>query len=162
MATVLPLARPRSEVRAFSDRVRLRTESPIQFIDVTDLVAERVRRTRVIEGLVCVQVQHTTAAVLVNEDEPLLIEDMTKALERVAPSGASYAHDDLGRRGPETPPCERRNGHAHCKAMALPVSATLNIAGGRLQLGRWQRILLVELDGPQPRTLSLSILGGCA
>jgi secondary thiamine-phosphate synthase enzyme len=56
-------------------------------------------------------------------------------------------------------PDERSNGHAHCRALLLGVSATLNIVDGRLLLGRWQRVFFVELDGPRERAISAVVLG---
>jgi thiamine phosphate synthase YjbQ (UPF0047 family) len=54
---------------------------------------------------------------------------------------------------------ERPNGHAHCRALLLPPSACLNVADGRLLLGQWQRVFLVELDGPREREISALLLG---
>jgi thiamine phosphate synthase YjbQ (UPF0047 family) len=56
-------------------------------------------------------------------------------------------------------PNEPRNGHAHAKALLLRTAETLNVAHGRLQLGRWQRVLLIELDGPREREVSLLAMG---
>lgn len=147
-----------SSLKVCSDLVRLRTERRVQFIDVTELVAERVRRSGTWQGIVCVQTRHTTTAVVVNENEPLLLEDMTRALERLAPRDLRYGHNDLRLRG-DVPQDEAENGDAHCKAMLLGASETLTIVGGRAQLGEWQRLFLVELDGPRPRTLSIVVMG---
>lgn len=142
----------------FRDLVGLRTETKEQFIDLTALVAERVRRSGVRFGLASVQVCHTTAAVVVNEDEPLLRTDMRRLLERVAPEGVHYAHDDFSQR--ETlEPEERANGAAHCRSLVLGSTQTLQVTEGSLHLGRWQRVLLVELDGPRPREVSILVLG---
>jgi thiamine phosphate synthase YjbQ (UPF0047 family) len=73
------------------DVVRLRTEKPLQFVDLTALVAERVRRSGIRDGTITIQSRHTTAAVVVNENEPLLIEDFEDALERWAPQGAAQS-----------------------------------------------------------------------
>ena len=54
---------------------------------------------------------------------------------------------------------ERPNGHAHCRALLLPPSVCLNVTGGRLLLGRWQRVFFVELDGPREREISVLIFG---
>jgi secondary thiamine-phosphate synthase enzyme len=145
-------------LKAASDLVHLRTERPLQFIDITELVAERVRRSEIEHGLVCVQTLHTTAAVLLNENEPLLLEDLQRALERLVPGDLPYGHDDLARRA-DASAAERRNGHAHARALLLAPSATLTVVGGRLVLGRWQRVFLVELDGGRPRSLSILVLG---
>jgi secondary thiamine-phosphate synthase enzyme len=136
----------------------LRTEARVQFADLTPWLSEQVGRSEVAEGIACVQVQHTTAGIVVNEAEPLLAGDLRRLLERLAPAGLGYAHDDLARR-PEAPPDERLNGDAHCRAVLLGGSQTLPVAGGRLQLGQWQRVFLVELDGPRLRRVSLSVLG---
>jgi secondary thiamine-phosphate synthase enzyme len=141
------------------ERVEVRTERPFEIVDVTDLVAQRVRCAGLVIGIVTVQTAHTTTAILVNEHEPLLLEDLRRLLERLAPQGARYRHDDLDARRPRVASGERRNGHAHCRAMLLPSSATLNVRDGRIELGCWQRILLVELDGARKRTLSISVLG---
>jgi secondary thiamine-phosphate synthase enzyme len=145
-------------VRVCRDFVRLRTAMRRQFIDLTQLVAERVRRSGVREGMVAVQSRHTTAAVLVNENEPLLIQDFEDLLERWAPADARYRHNDPeAREG--APADERPNGHAHAQALLLGASVCLNVADGRLDLGEWQSVFLVELDGPRDRTLSVQVLG---
>jgi secondary thiamine-phosphate synthase enzyme len=143
----------------FSDAVTLRTQARRQFIDVTELVAERVRRSGIRDGLVLVQSHHTTAAVVVNENEPLLLGDFERLLERLCPSEGPYDHDDLARRL-DAAEEERPNGVSHCRCLLLGVAQTLHVAGGVLQIGRWQRLLLLELDGPRSRTLSIVVLGG--
>ncbi len=105
-----------------------------------------------------VQSLHTTAAIVVNENEPLLLQDLRAALERAAPRHLAYRHDDFSQRA-AVPPDEPANGHAHCQALFLRASETLGVAGGRLRLGRWQRVFLVELDGPRTRTAAVTVLG---
>ena len=84
--------------------------------------------------------------------------DFADALEAAAPAGWSYRHDSLARHVNRTPD-ERINGHSHCRALLLPTSVCLNVADGVLQLGRWQRVFFVELDGPRERELSVLITG---
>jgi secondary thiamine-phosphate synthase enzyme len=138
----------------------LRTERPLQIVDLTPQIAACVRDSGLGAGLASVQVLHTTAGLLLNEKEPLLFEDLERMLERVAPGDASYRHDEMALRMPPPPPDERRNGHAHCRAVLLQASLTLHVRAGALVLGRWQRLLLAELDGPQTRSLSVALLGG--
>jgi secondary thiamine-phosphate synthase enzyme len=145
-------------VRVCRDLVHLRTAKPLQFVDLTDLVAERVRRSGVAAGMVTVQSRHTTAAILVNENEPLLLQDLADLLERWAPLAGRYRHNDLAAR--EAPaPDEQPNGHAHARALLLGTSVCLNVADGRIDLGPWQSVFLVELDGPRKRTVSVQVLG---
>ena len=102
---------------------------------------------------------HTTAAILVNEHEPLLLDDLSRVLAGWAPAHARYSHDDFERRTANMTPDERPNGHAHARAMALQASTTLAVIGDEVQLGRWQRIFLVELDGPRSREVVVTTVG---
>lgn len=152
------------ETASFTRHVRftIATTRPTEFIDLTDRVSTVVAVGGLRSGLVNVQSLHTTAAIIVNEHEPLLLDDLAAALERMAPRGLAYAHDDPNRRTVNLSEPERSNGHAHCGAFFLPTSACLNVVRGTLQLGRWQRVFLVELDGPQDRHVSIGMLGeGC-
>lgn len=133
------------------------TDAPLALVDVTAEVDARVRAAGVVTGVIHVSSSHTTAGLVVNENEPLLLEDLVRALERLAPPGLVYAHDDIARRG--CPADEPRNGAAHCRALLLPSTQCLPVRGGRLALGRWQSLFLVELDGPRRRRLRLTVTG---
>jgi secondary thiamine-phosphate synthase enzyme len=142
-----------------SDTVQFRTEARVQFIDLTELVKERVRRSGVAHGLVNVHTKHTTTALVVNENEPLLLSDFKDLVERWAPRSAPYRHNDMQARGFQGALEERPNGHAHARALLLGMSASLNITDGEMNLGEFQRIFLVELDGVRTRSVSILILG---
>lgn len=135
------------------------TTRAVEFVDLTGRVAELVAESGLDCGLVSLQTRHTTTGLLVNELEPLLLEDLRETLERHARSTAEYRHDDMTRRTVNVVHDERRNGHAHCQALVLRASESLHVVGGRLQLGRWQRVLLAELDGGQKREVSVMIVG---
>jgi secondary thiamine-phosphate synthase enzyme len=150
---------PEPSLSFFHDDVELETDQHTQFVDVTSLVERQVRRSGVTHGLVNVQTRHTTTAVVVNENEPLLIEDLKRHLENWAPRDAVYRHNDLAARGLDHLPCERLNGHSHHRAIILGSSETLNVVDGRIRLGEWQRIFLVEMDGCQRRKLSITVIG---
>lgn len=141
--------------------IPLKTVRPVQFIDLTDDLRAAVRRLHLAWGIVNIQTRHTTTGILVNEHEPLLLTDMVGALDRYAPASADYRHDDMGARTVNLQPgaAERRNGHAHCQAALLRTSECLNVVNGALFLGRWQRVLFVELDGGQAREMSVMIVG---
>jgi secondary thiamine-phosphate synthase enzyme len=156
METVLEL---HPQLRWRHLQLRVTTERATQFIDLTDRLERLVADAAVRTGFVNVQTRHTTTAIVVNEHEPLLLADFEDLLERSASAARAYGHDDAERRRVNLTPDERVNGHAHCRALLLPTSACLNIVGGRLQLGRWQRVLFVELDGPRDRSVSTVIFG---
>jgi secondary thiamine-phosphate synthase enzyme len=146
-------------LRARHRRIQVETQRCLDFIDITDRVRKVVEESQVCDGLVNVQTRHTTTAILVGEHEPLLIEDLVKTLERLAPRHSDYRHDDFEVRTVNMCPDEEKNGHSHCKALFLRSSECLNIVGGRMDLGQWQRIFLIELDRPRSRTVSIVILG---
>ena len=139
--------------------IRIDTECPTQFVDLTSDLKAFVAASDVQSGLLNVQSLHTTAAIVLNEHEPLLLTDMAGLLERLAPVDAVYRHDNVTLRTVNCVLAEPPNGHSHCRALMLGSTAALNIVDGELQLGRWQRVFLVELDGPRTRDVSLLLLG---
>jgi secondary thiamine-phosphate synthase enzyme len=141
-----------------TERLEVPTARRLQFVDLTPEVEGCLRRSGVRSGLASVQTRHTTTAILINEDEPLLHGDLAALLDRLAPPGCDYAHNDLARRA-DPAADESRNGDAHCKAVALGASETIAVVEGALQLGRWQRVFLVELDGPRERSVCVTIMG---
>lgn len=149
-----------ADFRLCHDQVALATRKRVQFIDLSELVRERVRRSGVRNGLVNVHTKHTTTAVVVNENEHHLLRDFEERLEAWAPRDASYHHNDLdARRLALVEPDERPNGDAHARALLLGASETLHVVDGRLDLGPWQSLFLVELDGPRKRSVSILVLG---
>jgi secondary thiamine-phosphate synthase enzyme len=115
-------------------------------IDVTDRVAAIVERSGVRAGLCHVFVPHATAAIVVNEnDDPNLCTDVLHALTRLVPDGV-WLHDRID-----------GNGAAHIQAAILGPSETLPVDEGRLLLGTWQAIMLVELDGPRHRQVIVTV-----
>ena len=157
--TVLEAPEKVAAMRIVHHAIHIQTREHLQFIDLTDPITEFIRKWEIIDGFVNIQTRHTTTAIIVNEHEPLLLEDMKKLLERIAPQDHEYQHDNFAIRTANLCPEERENGHSHCRAMLLGTSETLNILDGRIQLGRWQRIFFVELDGSRARTVSITIVG---
>ena len=140
-------------------RIRVATTHAVEFIDLTARIEALAGEAGIQAGLVNIQSLHTTTAIVVNEHEPLLLADFDALLARAAPRDVPYRHDDMDARTVNLAPDERSNGHAHCHALLLGSSASLNFAQGRLQLGCWQRVFLVELDGPRVREVSVLVLG---
>lgn len=140
-------------------RLRILTEQATEFIDITSGLESLVADAGLRVGLLNVQTLHTTAAIVVNEHEPGLVDDFGAVLASLAPQGAPYRHDGFEHRPAGATPEERPNGHAHCRALVLNPSACLNVADGRLALGRWQRVFLAELDGPRARDLAIVLVG---
>ena len=146
-------------MRAHHVTLQIDTTVGGQFIDITDQIAEIVADSGIGTGWVNIQTQHTTTAVIINEHEPLLLEDMQDLLERFAPQEHAYRHNDFEIRTVNMQPDEIPNGHSHCRALFLRASETVNVLEGKPNLGRWQRIFFVELDCPRVRNVSVMVMG---
>lgn len=139
--------------------LKLGTKATLDFIDITDEVLSAIKNHDIKNGIINIQSLHTTMAILVNEAEPLLIGDMKKMLQRLAPENIEYDHDNFEIRTVNMCDDECRNGHSHCKALFLSPSQILNIVDSKIQFGRWQRIFAIELDRARPRQIALQIIG---
>lgn len=127
--------------------IRVRSRRHHEVLDLTEQVAAIVRECGVREGLCNIYVPHATAAVVVNEnDDPNLCEDLLDALHMLVPEGL-WRHDRVD-----------NNGAAHLKAAILGPGETIPVRDGELLLGRWQAIMLVDLDGPRERRVIITVL----
>jgi len=130
-----------------------------EFMDITQEVKDVLARSEIREGSVLVFTRHTTAAIEINEDEPLLMEDLKQFLLRIAPRDGNYKHNDFFIRTANMTEDECPNGHAHCQHLLLGTSETIPIVDSELLLGRWQRIFLIELDRPRERQVFIQVQG---
>jgi secondary thiamine-phosphate synthase enzyme len=119
-----------------------------EVVDVTGLVEGAVRASNVREGVAVVQTPHTTTAVVINEREGRLMQDLLDWASRMAPVGAGYRHDGID-----------GNAHAHLQGVMMGASVSVPVTEGRLALGTWQSVLFVELDGPRSRRIHVQVLG---
>ena len=124
----------------------LRTKKKQEMVDITERVADLVKQSRVSDGICLVYVPHATAAVAINENaDPNVCEDILEALGNLIPEGR-WRHDRID-----------NNAAAHIKATILGPSQAVPVRGGRLRLGTWQSVMLVELDGPRERTVIVEV-----
>lgn len=131
------------------------------FVDLTPELEREIAAAGVADGFALAFSRHTTCALLINELEDGAQQDLRARLDQLFPPSIYYAHDDLSIRTQNLQPGERANGHAHVAQMLMGgTSHTIPIAGGELLLGRWQRLLLVELDEPKPREIVFQVYGG--
>jgi len=126
----------------------VRTQTRAQMIDITGEVQAAVAASGVREGVCCVYVPHTTAAVTINENaDPAVPRDLLAQLERMVPWDGPYQHAE-------------GNAAAHIKASLLGPSQTILVWDGRLVLGTWQAIFFCEFDGPRSRQVHVQVLAG--
>jgi secondary thiamine-phosphate synthase enzyme len=130
----------------------LRTTTRLELINLSDRVQEAVRSAQVREGLVLVSSLHTTLALMVNEWQEALLEDIRTMLGDIVPVERDYRHND-----PRHSDCDRRNAHSHLQATLLGHSLSFGVTGGHLVLGQFQAIIAAELDGPRERQVTVQI-----
>ena len=146
------------KVKNFS--LKVDTKDAPQLIDITDWVKGCVAESKVSNGMVLVYSRHTTAAVKINENEPLLIEDMAefpgahRPPRRVLPPQRLFHPHSQYDRGTSPP-----NGHAHLQHLMLGCSETIPLIDGKIPFGQWQSIFFIELDHPRPREVMVQIVG---
>ena len=129
------------------------TERRAQLVDLTDDLLAAVGRAQVVNGMALVYSPHTTCAIVINELEQGIFDDLAEALEQLAPADRSYRHDQ---REEEHAP----NGHSHVLAGVLASSSqTIPIVDGDLQLGHYQRVFLCELDSSRARKVFIQVIG---
>jgi secondary thiamine-phosphate synthase enzyme len=128
------------------EEFRIKSSRKYQMIDITANVAEIVQKKAVSEAICCVYTPHTTAAITINEnDDPNVCEDVLDALAKLIPQGV-WRHDRID-----------NNAAAHIKAAIIGPSEAIPVSDGKLLLGTWQAVMLVELDGPRERRVIVDV-----
>ena len=145
---------------AFTLEVDVRDASMPEFVDITDEVEDIVAKSEVRNGIAVVFSMHTTAGIVIQENEPLLLQDMKSAIERFAPRNTHYRHNDFEVRTVHMHEDECPNGHSHCQHLLLGTSESIPLIDGDLTLGEFQRIFMVELDDQKDfRQILVQVIG---
>jgi secondary thiamine-phosphate synthase enzyme len=132
------------------------------FVDLTDELRRAVKDGGITDGAVVAFCAHTTCALLINEWEDGALEDFRRRVTELVPDDADtyYRHDDFEVRTQNLHEDERKNGHAHVKAMLLSATShAIPVSGGEPTLGEWQRLILFEMDEPKDRTITFHVFG---
>ena len=131
------------------------------FVDLTDELRRAVKDSGVTEGMAVAFCPHTTCQLLINEWEDGALQDFRRRIDQAVPDDDYYAHDDMERRTQNLQEAhERQNGHAHVKQMLMSATShSIPVAAGEPLLGRWQRLLLLELDDPKDRQVVFHVFG---
>ena len=139
------------DVKIISDTLTISTEGFNDMKDLTPQIAAKLASHRLDSGLVNVFVPGSTAGVTTIEYEPGLVEDFSRFMEKAIPGNVPYSHDRRWGDG---------NGFSHVRASLLGPSLTVPFSGGRLSLGTWQQVVLVDFDnGPRNRSVLLQFMG---
>ena len=141
-------------VEVHADTLVVETSQRMEMIDITGRVMNLVHTLPIREGIVNLFSLHTTCAVLINEMQAALQTDIKQFLEHLVPRDAEWLHND-----PNHSDCDRFNADSHLRAMLVGQNLTLQVSGGEVVLGQWQRILVAELDGPRSRSIRVMAMG---
>ena len=133
-----------------------------EFLDLTDDLLRAIKDSAVTDGAAIAYCAHTTCALLINEWEDGALDDLRRRLDSLVPADVYYAHDDLERRTQNLQEGhERENGRSHVAQMIVGGSShAIPVSGGEPLFGRWQRLLLLELDEPKDRDVVFHVFGG--
>ncbi len=136
------------------ETIVISTDQRIELVDLTNRIMEFAKKFNIKEGLVSLWSMHTTCALFINEFQTALLSDIKRFLEQMVQRDAEWLHND-----PDHSDCDRFNADSHLRALLLGHSLTLQVSGGEVVLGQWQRILMAELDGPRARSLRIQLMG---
>jgi secondary thiamine-phosphate synthase enzyme len=138
-------------MKVLSDTIQLHSEREGDIIDMTMQLSNKVEESKIKNGTVTIFVSGSTAAVTTIEYEPGLVHDFPEMLSRIVPKDIEYEHDNTWHDG---------NGHSHVRSSLIGPSLTIPIIGGKLTLGTWQQVVLLEMDiRSRNRTVILQIMG---
>jgi secondary thiamine-phosphate synthase enzyme len=138
-------------MKIVTDSISLSTSGETDIIDITSQVSEMVRQHKYRQGQALVFVSGSTAGITTIEYEPGLLKDIPALFEKIAPRNAHYHHEETWHDG---------NGHSHVRAALLGCSLTVPFKDGRLLLGTWQQIVLIDFDNrPRRREVVVQISG---
>ena len=137
--------------KIFNSELSFKTSGDTDIIDITNQISRKVAESGLTEGQVLIFIPGSTAAITTIEYESGVVHDLKDALERLAPEGIFYRHNARWGDG---------NGYAHVRAALMGPSMTVPLVGGRLVLGTWQQIVLIDFDNePRDRKILVSISG---
>jgi secondary thiamine-phosphate synthase enzyme len=141
-------------VRVVTETLRLVTDKRLELYNLTERVADIVKRHDIKDGMVLLSSLHTTVALFVNEWQSALLSDVKAMLDKVVSPKDGWKHND-----PQYSDCDRQNAHSHLQAALLGHALSFQVAKGKLVLGQFQAIIAAELDGPRHRNLAVQIIG---
>ncbi len=128
--------------------IQTNTKKRTEFLDITQSVKEIVANSNIRDGIVLVYTKHTTTGLSINENEEGLIIDMEEILGKLIPKG-DYRHDEID-----------NNADSHLKSLIIGQHLVLPIKDLEIELGTWQRIFFIELDGPRSRSITVKVVKG--
>ena len=136
-------------MRIHSDYMTVQTKEKREFLNITPSIKAAVEKSGIRDGIILISSLHSNSALIVNDEEPGLLQDITEWADRMAPFGPDYHHGERS----------ESNAGAHLQSLLLHHQAMVSLADGKLELGPWQNVIFAELDGQRPKRILIKILG---
>jgi secondary thiamine-phosphate synthase enzyme len=135
-------------MKIISNEIDLQTSKRMEIVDITSKVREIVKSTGIKNGIINIFTRHSTSAIVINENESGLVKDFENLLKKIVPENNDYLHNVID-----------NNADSHLRSFLLGGSQSIPVIDGRMDLGTWQSIFFVELDGPRSRKVKITAMG---
>lgn len=145
-------------MKIYKQKIEVESKTQIEFFDITASVQEAVTTSEIREGVVLVFAPHTTMGIVINHNEPMLMQDFMRVLYKLVPMDDRYSHDLFELRK-NSKSDARSNGHSHCKSFLLGISQTVPVEKGKLAMNANQSIFALEFDGSRKRDITIQVMG---
>lgn len=145
-------------MKIYKQKFELESKTQIEFINITDKIQEIIDNSGIREGQVLIYSPHTTMGIMINHNEPMLLQDFQKVFHRLIPVDNQYSHDLFElRRGKKAD--GRSNGQAHCQNILIGISETIPVEKGKMLITEKQSVFAAEFDGSRARDLLVQVIG---
>ncbi|HOI71156.1 MAG TPA: secondary thiamine-phosphate synthase enzyme YjbQ [Methanobacterium sp.] len=128
--------------------MELKTNNRVEIIDITRSVDAALAESRLRKGLVNIYSKHSTSAIFINENESGLLEDYLNLIDKLVPTDDNYRHDQID-----------NNADSHLRSFIIGNNETVPFENGSMDLGTWQSVFFLDMDGPRNRKITITIMG---
>jgi secondary thiamine-phosphate synthase enzyme len=135
-------------LQILTEILELKTTERIQIVDITRDVDGAIAESGLRKGLVNIYSRHSTSALFINENESGLLDDYLNLIEKLVPTGDNYRHDQID-----------NNADSHLRSFIIGNNETVPIKSGSMDLGTWQSVFFLDMDGPRNRKITITIMG---
>ena len=135
-------------MQILTEIMELKTFNRVEIADITRDVDAAIAECGLKKGLVNIYSKHSTSAIFINENESGLVEDYVDLIEKLVPTGDNYRHDRID-----------NNADSHLRSFIIGNNETIPFENGSMNLGTWQSVFFLEMDGPRNRSITITIMG---
>ncbi len=135
-------------MQILTEIMELKTNNRVEIIDITRSVDAALAESRLRKGLVNIYSKHSTSAIFINENESGLLEDYLNLIDKLVPTDDNYRHDQID-----------NNADSHLRSFIIGNNETVPFENGSMDLGTWQSVFFLDMDGPRNRKITITIMG---